>query len=80
MGKQERAPLDFLEPESPSQKEQCPWPASTPSPLHPPKYLPQTLLGLAVLSLQSVHTPFLAVVENKFYPKVSNHFTRVRDL
>lgn len=30
VGKQDRLPLDFLEPESPSLKEQCPWPASIP--------------------------------------------------
>lgn len=44
------------------------------------KYWPQTFWALQCLSLYSVHIPFLAVVENKFHSKVSNHFIRMRDL
>lgn len=45
------------------------------------KSRPWTVLGPTVLtSAACVHTPFLAVLGNKFHSKVSNHFTRRRDL
>ena len=55
---------------NPSQRV-CPWLTNTG---------PRRFWALQYLSLQSVHAPFLAVVENKFHSKVSNHFTRMRDL
>lgn len=73
--KEGQAPLDSLRPESPS-RAGCPLPALLPL----PNTGPTLFWALQSLSLQSVHTPFLAVVENKFHSKVSNHFTRVRDL
>lgn len=77
MGKEGQAPPDSLKSEIPSQGV-YPLPETPPFPPH--KYWPQTFWALRCLSLHSVHTPLLAVVENKFHSKVSNHFTRVRDL